>query len=74
MSQIPVPFVDKSVDTSDPTSGMFTIVMLIAGMVVFYMSASIAQFGASRVNALLGNIIGFNPATGDDGENGVEVL
>lgn len=68
MAEIPVPFIEEDVDTSDRSGVIMTLVMLIAGFAVYTMTSSIGEYVANVANSKLGEFIGFNPATGEDSE------
>ncbi|QGX95001.1 hypothetical protein EI982_09460 [Haloplanus rallus] len=74
MAEIPVPLTDQEVDTSDPTSAGMMIGLLIVGFAIFAMAQGIGGYLASRANSALGDLIGFNPATGEDSDSGLGVM
>jgi hypothetical protein len=74
MADIPVPLTDQEVNTNDPMDAGVMIGLLIVGFAIFAMAQGIGGYLASRANSVLGNYIGFNPATGEDSDNGLGVL
>lgn len=72
MARIDVPFTDGSVNTDDPIGALSSISMIILGFAVFSMASGIGENLGGRLNSLLGSVLGFNPATGDD--EGVDLL
>jgi len=74
MAKVEVPFTEQEVDTSSPTSAAMTIVLLIGGFAVFSMASGIGDYVASRANNSLAAVIGFNPATGSDGDSTPDVV
>jgi hypothetical protein len=74
MADIPIPLTDQEVDTSEPTSALMMVGMLIAGFAVFAMTQAIGTNLANQVNSYLGNFIGINPGTGEDADQGVDLL
>ena len=74
MTEVPIPFVDSEVDTDNPQSALMTVVLLIAGFGLFAMASDIGGYVATRINQGLGEVIGFNPATGEDADNGRDII
>ena len=72
MPKVEVPFTDSEVDTSEPSDGLMTVGMLIAGFAVFSMASGIGGYLANQANSALSGVLGFNPATGED--SGVDLL
>lgn len=70
MDSIPIPFADQQVDTSDPTKGVYTVLLLVAGFTIFSMASSIGEFAGSRINQGIGAVLGVNPATGESEDDG----
>lgn len=68
-----IPFLGMEVDLTDPMAVATVAVSLIAGFTLFNMTDSIGQVAANRVNNALGNVLGFNPGTGEssNGPGGV---
>jgi hypothetical protein len=62
-----LPFGMGEVDLTS-TAAIWTIVAMILGFTVFSMTESIGGYLASQANSALGNVLGFNPATGNDSE------
>jgi hypothetical protein len=74
MAEVPVPLTDQEVDTSEPTSALMMIGMLIVGFGIFSMTQSIGDRIANTANSALGQVLGQNPATGEDSDDGLGVL
>lgn len=74
MTKVPVPFTDQDIDTDEGTSALMTVVLLIAGFSIFAMASSIGDYLAQRANQGIAALTGVNPATGDSGENGVDII
>jgi hypothetical protein len=72
MPEVEVPFTNQEVDTSEPSEGVSTILMLIAGFAVFSMASGIGGYVADKANSALSGVVGFNPATGES--EGVDLL
>jgi hypothetical protein len=68
MPEVEVPFTSQEVDTSNPSEGLSTVVMLIAGFALFSMASGIGNYVADKANSALGGVIGVNPATGESNE------
>ena len=66
-----LPFVGEY-EVESAAGVLLLVVGLIGGATVWNMTDSIGNNLASSVNSFLGNLIGFNPATGQDsGADGV---
>ncbi|MFB6255261.1 MAG: hypothetical protein ABEH58_00800, partial [Haloplanus sp.] len=63
-----LPFGMGKIDLSSPMVAVVGIVSMILGWAVFSMTQDIGSYVGSRVNSALGNVLGFNPATGNDSE------
>jgi hypothetical protein len=75
MTEVPIPFVEEDVDTSEPSSALMSIALLIAGFGLFAMASDIGGYVGTRINQGIGTVLGFNPATGEDsGDNGVDIV
>jgi len=68
-----LPFGMGNIDLTS-AGAVFTIVSLILGFAVFSMTQSIGSYLGDRANSLLGDVIGTNPATGEDADSGLGVL
>jgi hypothetical protein len=66
-----LPFGMGKVDLTS-AAAVGTILAMILGFAVFSMTQDIGSYVGSRVNSALGDVIGFNPATGQD--EGVDLL
>lgn len=69
---IPIPFVDSEVDTSEPSSALMTVVTLVVGFGLFAMASDIGGKLAQRVNETLFTAVGVE--TEDGGSNGVDII
>lgn len=69
---IPIPFVDSEVDTSEPSSALKTVVMLVVGFGVFAMASDIGGMVAQRVNSAIFAAVGMEDQSG--GSNGVDII
>jgi hypothetical protein len=58
------------VDLTDPMAVVTVAVSLIAGFTLFNMTDSIGQVAANRLNNAIGNVLGFNPGTGQSSNSG----
>jgi hypothetical protein len=74
MAEVPVPLTEEEIDTSDPTNALMAVGMLIVGFGVFSMTQSIGDRLANTANSALGQVLGQNPATGEDSDDGLGVL
>lgn len=68
MAEVPVPFMDEEIDTDEGLGAGVTVGVLILGFAVFAMAQSIGSYLANQANSTLGELIGFNPATGESNE------
>lgn len=73
MAEVPIPFVDREIDTDDDgTSILVTVGVLIVGFALFAWFQQIGGTLATRLNSFFANMTGFNPSTGDS--SGVDVV
>lgn len=69
MSQIPIPFTGEDVSTSNPTSMIVTIAMIMVGFVIFAFARMVGQTGAQTLSNAVAQTTGVNPSGEDSGEN-----
>jgi hypothetical protein len=62
-----LPFGMGNIDLTS-ISGVFAVVALILGFIVYHMTDRIGQRGADWVNSQIGAVTGSNPATGESTE------
>lgn len=63
--KVPIPFIDESIDFSDPTDAAMTAATVGGGFVLFYIASALGREGADRALEATG--------VQDDGDS-VEVL
>jgi len=68
MAEVPVPFTDEEVDTSDGSGALMTVIALIAGFGIFAMAQSVGGTLASTVSDQIAQFTGYNPSTGNSTE------
>ena len=64
-----LPFGMGTIDLGNPVSALVAFVGLCLGAIVWSMASSIGDNYAGSLASFLGNIIGTNPATGEDTGN-----
>lgn len=59
MAEVPIPFVDQEVDTSDPSGSAASVALLVVGGGLFFMAVHYAQRianqGINTINSALGS-------------------
>lgn len=67
MAQVPIPFVDREINTDDDATSIAVMVgLIIAGFALFAWAQDVGQFVATRVNSFITNMTGFDPTSGQD--------
>jgi hypothetical protein len=66
--EAPMPFVGEV--SLSPSVLVPFVALLIVGMTIYALAQDIGQHLADRLNTLIGNIIGTNPATGENAGDG----
>jgi len=63
-----IPFVDERVDLLS-AEAVILVVSLILGMTIWQMTGDIGSTLASKLNQLIGSIVGTNPGTGEPSDS-----
>jgi len=66
MAEVPVPFTEEELDTSDGMGAVMTVVLLIAGFGIFSMAQGIGGTLASTATNYIAQFTGYNPTTGQE--------
>lgn len=66
MAEIPIPFVDREVDTEDPGDSAKTMVMLLVGGTLFFAMLAYMQRGANRVTSAVDSLLGVGSGSGNE--------
>lgn len=53
-TEVRIPFVEESIDLSNPTDAIMAIVLLVAGWAIFFMSQDLGMNLKSSINSVLG--------------------
>lgn len=72
MAKADIPFTDSSISTDNPSGTVMTVLTLIAGFAVFSMASDIGDYVGGEINSKIGDVIGFNPASGE--EEGADIV
>lgn len=65
MAEVPVPFTEEEVDTSDGKGAVATVALLIAGFGVFSMAQGIGGTLANTATNKIAEYTGYDPSTGE---------
>jgi hypothetical protein len=67
MAEVPIPFIDQTVDTDDDAmSIVMTIALVIAGFGLLAWSQDVGGYLANKANSYISNLLGFDPTSGQD--------
>lgn len=66
MAEVPVPFTEEEVDTSDGKGAVMTVALLIAGFGVFSMAQGIGGTLANTATNKIAQFTGWDPTTGEE--------
>jgi len=66
MAEVPVPFTEEEVDTSDGKGAVVTVALLIAGFGVFSMAQNLGGTLATTATNKIAQVTGIDPTTGQE--------